>query len=318
MSGSTNSRRRRLPDSYAATVVTVLLFAPSCFIQSLYFPQVPFRSIRRANRYYLSTAKLSPLHAFNSNEATSAVAGVASSFPSLPSNSKELKSGTYVVDGGELRSILGSEMIPDGNTENNMVAACIYGIVGRLMGDGTRVVGIGPPTISPSDSTVELSPGGVHFPSHAIAYIPDKISDDDALSTAFASVAVHRMAHGDSIQEKEVGGVPKGIVMGGDGYASFVSDALGCLGVKVTQVSTTKKKGGGSAVDLLPPAVGELEVDFSSYVGSFDFLVDTISDERNNDVGDAENPFEDVKRLQVFDSESVVIRELRRKFNCTR
>jgi len=70
---------------------------------------------------------------------------------------------------------------------------------------------------------VELRPGGIFLPAGATARVPDGMSDDDALSTAVASVAVHAMAFGvgGGTEEEDLGeavpaAIKRGVVMGGD------------------------------------------------------------------------------------------------------
>lgn len=236
------------------------------------------------------------------------------------------KTCTYVVDGGELGTILGGD---GSGSDMGAPVARLCATVGRTSDDGRRVVGIGHPLPaaagSPGVGTVELRPGGIFLPAGATARVPDGMSDDDALSTAVASVAVHAMAFGvgGGTEEEDLGeavpaAIKRGVVMGGDRYACFVAQALGALGVEVTRVSTL---GGGSdikGVEVIPPAVGELGLDFSSHVGRFDLLVDTLGDERTIEARGSDDPFGVEAVRPVFGFESVVIKELRRKFECKR
>jgi len=208
------------------------------------------------------------------------------------------KSCTYVVDGGELSTILGKE--------RSIPAAQVRATVGLTTEDGRRVVGVGNPSpTAAGGGTVELR-GGIFLPADSTASVPDGMSDDDALSTAVASVAVHAMAFGDCMgtREGEDAGmrpeaIKRSVVMGGDSYACFVAQALGALGVQVTRVSTMGGNSDMEGVELIPPAVGELEVDFSSYVGKFDLLVDTIGDERTIEARGSENPLE-IRQCRLF------------------
>lgn len=66
--------------------------------------------------------------------------------------------------------------------------------------------------------------------------------------------------------------------MGGSDYASFAAHALDTLGAQVVQVATGSIPAPGN-IEIMSPAVGELELGFCAVVGEFHALLDTISDE---------------------------------------
>jgi thiol-disulfide isomerase/thioredoxin len=67
----------------------------------------------------------------------------------------------------------------------------------------------------------------------------------------------------------------------------FKNSSLSALGGEVTQITTNKliRQRKQANVKISPPAIGELELGFSSVLGNFDALVDTLSDEAKQ--GDA-------------------------------
>lgn len=71
--------------------------------------------------------------------------------------------------------------------------------------------------------------------------------------------------------------------MGGGDYAAFLAAAHAELGRDVALVSAQPKwalpRNLPSNVEVISPSVGKMKLPFSSYVGSFGALVDTIGDE---------------------------------------
>jgi hypothetical protein len=71
------------------------------------------------------------------------------------------------------------------------------------------------------------------------------------------------------------------VVVGKSDYACFAARALDTLGAQVVQVATgaiqAARPPGG--IEYMSPAVGELELGFCQVIGTFDALLDTISDE---------------------------------------
>jgi len=102
------------------------------------------------------------------------------------------------------------------------------------------------------------------------------------------------------------------VVVGGSDYASFAAEALAALGAKVVQVSTGMPKTRGN-VELMSPAVGELDLGFADVVGEFDALLDCMTDEAK------------LARMRVREEDDMaelvsggVVAELRKQHKCRR
>ena len=70
------------------------------------------------------------------------------------------------------------------------------------------------------------------------------------------------------------------VVVGKSDYACFAARALDTLGAQVVQVATGAIQAAApGGIEYMSPAVGELELGFCQVIGTFDALLDTISDE---------------------------------------
>lgn len=101
-------------------------------------------------------------------------------------------------------------------------------------------------------------------------------------------------------------------MVGGSEYASFAAQALDALGANVMQVATSSPPRKGR-IEVMGPAVGELELGFAAVVGEFDALLDCMSDEAR------------LERIRVTDDDVIselatsgVVAELRKQHNCHR
>jgi len=150
--------------------------------------------------------------------------------------------------------------------------------VGTVDGTNDRVVGI----VSEDNEEGGVSLGsGTYLYPQSVSPVPDSVSDDDAMTTMVAALSsVHcalptleNVGGDDSVG----GGIwGKAVVLGGGDMAAFAADGLAAMGADVTIVSTGKPKVTNKAVTVLPPAVGEEEEAFSSVLGTYDVLVDTL------------------------------------------
>mmetsp|Transcript_10343 Transcript_10343/g.23605 ORF Transcript_10343/g.23605 Transcript_10343/m.23605 type:complete len:467 (+) Transcript_10343:231-1631(+) len=193
------------------------------------------------------------------------------------------KRQTYIYDGGELQSFLiANNDLSNANSRQAQVGSITF-VTGTT--DGRRIIGV--EKIGDSDGSREVtSLGETCVYSDTVAEIPGRVSDEDALTTASASlVGIHCSlptveAVGGSSNEVFYSG--KAVVMGGNEYACFVADGLAALGIEVSLVSTGGAKT-GNQVNVLEPSVDigkEDDVGFSDAVGEFDSIIDTIGNEQ--------------------------------------
>jgi len=189
-----------------------------------------------------------------------------------------------------------------GNNINNNNGLTI--IVGTL--DGNRVVAIKSPPPSSSLSPTSDMGGKNYIYTSTIASIPPSIKNEDAARTMAASLipihcGVPRVQPGGGEGLGEVFG--KCVVLGGSDYAIFCARGISALGAHVTLISTGNvkipKAPIKSSVDVSKPAVGNLELPFTSVLDRFDTMIDTVDDEGRGLSGmftsknDADEDYED-------------------------
>jgi thiol-disulfide isomerase/thioredoxin len=175
--------------------------------------------------------------------------------------------------------------------ERNVISRGRFSQVGSMtVVTGTngkeRVVGIQAPSQNEETTTIKLNED-THIYKSSMATIPPSVSDQTAISTVLgALVGVHcvlpKLQHlggSDDGDDSFVSG--KVVVVGKSDYACFAARALDTLGAQVVQVATgaiqAARPPGG--IEYMSPAVGELELGFCQVIGTFDALLDTISDE---------------------------------------
>ena len=97
---------------------------------------------------------------------------------------------------------------------------------------------------------------------------------------------------------------------------------MNTIGAEVTQVSTNKllrPRNQGKSVKVMPPDVGKMSLGFASVVGTFDAIVDTISDEskvgESRCIGDGEDWS---NGNDADECKSAVIIELEKQHECKR
>ena len=98
---------------------------------------------------------------------------------------------------------------------------------------------------------------------------------------------------------------------------------MAAIGAEVTQVSTNKmlRRRKFANVSISLPAVGDLDIGFSSAIGQFDVLVDTLSDEAK--AGESmcigvSNDWDDFSTDNGDECSSAVIMQLKSQHGCNR
>jgi hypothetical protein len=156
--------------------------------------------------------------------------------------------------------------------------------------------------------TISLT-DNVQIYKHTMATIPSNISDMDALSTAAAAIVGVHCAIPKVVDIGGGGGSNdnidnpvtvfysgKAVILGGNDYALFIANGLATLGIDVSLVTTAAnsiaKKMKNKRVKVMSPASAVdttnkndnnddgQEVGFATFIGQFDSLIDTISNER--------------------------------------
>ena len=225
---------------------------------------------------------------------------------------------TFIFDGGELESFLlhgnnnNDESI--GTTANTNKVGSLTLVTGTTQEDPSqRIVAV---QTNNNDNAAAnnyetVSMGDVDVYAHTIANIPNKVTDSDALSTAAASlVGIHCAIPkvggvGGSDNSNDVFYTGKAVVVGGNDYACFVADGLATLGIDVSLVSTGSPKAKNmDRVTVMKPSDFDddtfEEIGFSTVVGQFDSLIDTISNERKGMLITDDNPYGGSSVLQLL------------------
>jgi hypothetical protein len=206
---------------------------------------------------------------------------------------------TAILDGAEWASVQRYllSLQPQSTTGSSKAKeeGCLEIVVGTLPKGNKRVVGVqivDTETTTPAEEeTVTLS-DTCRLYKDSVAAIPDSVSDAQAISTYTCSTAWHAAFH-QAATESGIGGSDisetiTAVVVGGSQYAIVTAAALQALGATVTIVSTGSPAV-AAGVQTLKPATGDLQVGFCNAVGTFDILVDTVGNERD----DADTDFTD-------------------------
>lgn len=224
---------------------------------------------------------------------------------------------TFIIDGGELESFLlhnnnseGETSSTGGGRRGNVVGSLTL-VTGTTQDDPSkRIIGVKADDDINNYETVSLG-DAVDVYKHTIATIPQSVSDNDALSTAAAAVvgvhcALPRVGGvGGSDNSNDVFYSGKSVIIGGNDYACFLADAMASLGIEVSIVSNNggiKVKNG--QVNVMKPYDFNddyEEIGFSTAIGQFDSLVDTISNERKGMIISQDNPYGGSTLLQLLD-----------------
>ncbi|KAL9184199.1 hypothetical protein ACHAXT_002285 [Thalassiosira profunda] len=217
----------------------------------------------------------------------------------------------FILDGGELQSFLlhTDGVSPSlGGPRGAQQVGCLSFVTGTT-DDSGRVVGV--EKSSDDDGKHEtISLGNTEVYAHTVATIPEKVSDWDAMATAAAAaVGIHCAVP----RVEGVGGGDDGVfysgkvmllavVIGGNDYAIFLAEGLATLGIEVSLVSTGGTKTKNAQVNVLQPSVlrGEDEVGFTTAVGQFDSIIDTIANEQKGMVITDDNPYGGSTMLQLL------------------
>jgi len=227
---------------------------------------------------------------------------------------------TFIFDGGELESFLlhgnnnNDESI--GTTANTNKVGSLTLVTGTTQEDPPqRIVAVqtnNNDNAAAANNYETVSMGDVDVYAHTIANIPNKVTDSDALSTAAASlVGIHCAIPkvggvGGSDNSNDVFYTGKAVVVGGNDYACFVADGLATLGIDVSLVSTANPKvtKNTDRVTVMKPSDFDddtfEEIGFSTVVGQFDSLIDTISNERKGMLITDDNPYGGSSVLQLL------------------
>mmetsp|Transcript_14670 Transcript_14670/g.34091 ORF Transcript_14670/g.34091 Transcript_14670/m.34091 type:complete len:598 (+) Transcript_14670:70-1863(+) len=147
----------------------------------------------------------------------------------------------------------------------------------------------------------------------SIALIPKQISDEDAMSTYISSIsaiycALPRVGKigGDANESTMMISTGKVVVLGSGDLACFSAEGLASLGMEVFMVNNkgnaNVRKNIGN-IQMMKPAMGESETGFSSYLGEFDSLVDTIGNERSFTVSDDRTTLVGESTLQMLQNQ---------------
>lgn len=224
---------------------------------------------------------------------------------------------TFIIDGGELESFLlhnnnseGETSSTGGGRRGNVVGSLTL-VTGTTQDDPSkRIIGVKADDDINNYETVSLG-DEIDVHKHTIATIPQSVSDNDALSTAAAAVvgvhcALPRVGGvGGSDNSNDVFYSGKSVIIGGNDYACFLADAMASLGIEVSIVSNNggiKVKNG--QVNVMKPYDFNddyEEIGFSTAIGQFDSLVDTISNERKGMIISQDNPYGGSTLLQLLD-----------------
>jgi len=220
---------------------------------------------------------------------------------------------TFIFDGGELESFLlhGNTGESTGSTAATKVGSLTL-VTGSTQEDPSQRIVAVQTNNNDNDANYEtVSMGDVDVYAHTIATIPQKVSEADALSTAAAAlVGIHCAIPkvggvGGSDNSNDVFYTGKAVVVGGNDYACFVADGLATLGIEVSLVSTGSPRAKNDGVYVMKPS--DLnddyeEVGFSTAVGEFDSLIDTISNERKGMLITEDNPYGGSTVLKLLQS----------------
>jgi thiol-disulfide isomerase/thioredoxin len=222
---------------------------------------------------------------------------------------------TFILDGGELESFFLHNNEESSTGAANSVRSSKVGSITLVTGStqedpSRRIIAVQASNRNDDNTNYDtVSLGDVDVYEHTIATIPQRVSENDALSTAAAAlVGIHCAI-------PKVGGVGgsgndifysgKAVVVGGNDYACFVADGLATLGIEVSIVTTGSVKVKNEEVNVMKPSEFNDDYDdigFADAVGQFDSLVDTISNERKGMVFNDDNPFGGSSVLQLLQS----------------
>jgi len=220
---------------------------------------------------------------------------------------------TFIFDGGELESFLlhGNTGESTGSAAATKVGSLTL-VTGSTQEDPSqRIVAVQTNTNDINANYETVSMGDVDVYTHTIATIPQKVSEADALSTAAAAlVGIHCAIPkvggvGGSDNSNDVFYTGKAVVVGGNDYACFVADGLATLGIEVSLVSTGSPRAKNDGVYVMKPSDLDddyEEVGFSTAVGEFDSLIDTISNERKGMLITEDNPYGGSTVLKLLQS----------------
>lgn len=178
---------------------------------------------------------------------------ITPSYPQRVETRLELKRQTAVYDGSEfisLSSVLFQQLESSSNNNNDdsiqpvmesvpsLEAGYITFVTGTL--DNERVIGIQVSNDYESNESQNVLPlEETYIYKSSKCTIPKGISDEDAISTAAASLSSVYCAYDyDTKGNLLPRGKRKAVVLGGGDYACFIAKALDALGVNCTMVTT--------------------------------------------------------------------------------
>jgi len=161
-------------------------------------------------------------------------------------------------------------------------------VIGTIADTGERVAGVR--ADAATDSPVVSLDDDCFIYIDSVASIPSSFSEKDydtiimTISASLASVhcalpIASRIGGSSSDFTKSNGKV---VVIGASDHARFAARGLSSIGMEVFLISTGNTRIDDSRITVLNPSVGDMEIGFCSYIGEFDSIVDTVSDEQTN------------------------------------
>lgn len=232
---------------------------------------------------------------------------------------------TAVLDGAEWASIQRFLMAQESTASNDNRKPTATGVISVAVGTteagdrvvGSVVVGGGSDDATTTDTT-KLS-DTVFLHTDSVAAVPT-VDGATAISTYIASIVWHvswKQAITDNTKGKGIGGSTtpediKAVVVGGSPYAASAAAAYAALGATTTTLVTTNKSIKASSNDnvtVMAPSSGDLELGFAQVLGTFDILLDTVANERDDDFDN-----EDDSNAAVF--RNSVLRYLQQRHYC--
>jgi hypothetical protein len=183
------------------------------------------------------------------------------------------------IDGPEwasIRTICSDPTNEKSSTRLSYKMGIMKVVCGTLLDTDERVIGI---ACDEEDSTAG-SLASTYIYQDSVARIPKSMPDALATTTLIASLGgIHCVYHNNENDDNKT--AQKVVIMGGSDYSCFCAKGLAALGCPQVYLVSQNKPSvtSSSTIQVLDPAMGELGVGFSDFIGSFDTLLDTLSDE---------------------------------------
>ena len=108
------------------------------------------------------------------------------------------------------------------------------------------------------------------------------------------------------------------VVLGSSDFARFAAEGIAAMGSSVTLVSTKKPSVRNKSIQVVPPAIGDDDTGFASYIGEFDALLDTAQNERPSRRGMFTTSDDDDDGTTTDMGSSMVLKLLKDRHKCER